>query len=887
MPVEAKRVAPELPFNQEAEKVVLGSAMIKKDYCLDVLNSLEQQDFFLGRHQIIYQAISALSMRNVSVDVLTVAEELQNLKELENIGGAKYLAECTNKVVASSTLTHYIGIVQDNAVLRKMLTTIRAIDNTYLHEEIENINDFILDSENKFKDSIAKRHISNFLTTKEIAPIFEQGLERLQDQDNDTDVIGVTTGYDRINHITQGFKGGELIIVAARPSVGKTALCLNFAYRIATRAKKAVAIFSLEMSKEDLFNRLVSISSCVSARDIKSGKINKTASERLKVMNGIKEIANSKIYIDDTPSIKLNDIIAKATKLQAHEPDLGLIVVDYLGLVSIATKGKGIDNRQEEVRRISLALKALARDLNVPVIAVSQLSRAVEQRDSKRPMMSDLRDSGNIEQDADIVMLLYRGDYYDSSKKNGTNNAANKKGGQLTDRDKFELAKAQKEKELGSEIPGNASYTEVIIAKNRSGQTGTARLFFYKDYVRFGTSEVVKQIKETSSSDGSSVKIVINKIVMNLETDLVLSVNYSGTGDERKIDTISVDNLKYSGKTLNLTLDLVDFASKANPINATTGFIDFNSVKTLLDFGLNTTLQGYYRLNCDLTLDIIFSGFTAFEYDINFYIYVDGKHAYVYGTIPLKHFIGVTSFDSYILFKGREFKSGTTEFLFEPYTGNGSEDEDGDDVGGYFHILQSIVYKYNLFTTKTEKNYYVTESKNFIETKNMIYYILCDALGLDEWIYNKISSSMDDEGTGSGGNAPDIENIFYGKGQFTYNDGKEPSWDIDLNLGKLLNTSVLGLLQIDIKTLAELDDDGNPVKGYLKEVNVYTEILSGLLKVNADIQLVNAGAASNAKWPTSIQNKYNTVIGYRTALTAAEVKQYMNQRSTPKTWLVS
>ena len=482
-----KKVVNELPFNAEAEKVVLGSAMLKKDYCLDVLKSLEQNDFFLAKHQVMYSAISSLSMRNISVDVLTVAEELQNLKELENVGGAKYLAECTNQVVASSTLTHYIGIVQDNAVLRNMLTTMREIDRHYKEEEIENINDFVLDSENKFKESIAKRHISNFVKTEEIAGIVQQDLEKLQDISTDSDVIGVTTGYDRLNQITQGFKGGEMIIVAARPSVGKTALCLNFAYRIATRAKKAVAIFSLEMSKEQLFNRLVAISSCVSAKDINSGKINRTTNERLKVMNGIKEIANSKIYIDDTPSIKLNDIIAKATKLQAHEPDLGLIVVDYLGLVSIASKGsRGIDNRQEEVRRISLALKALARDLNIPVIAVSQLSRAVEQRDTKRPMMSDLRDSGNIEQDADIVMLLYRGDYYDSSKKNSAvNEAANKKGGQLTERDKFELAKKKKEEELGSEIPGNASYTEVIVAKNRSGATGIARLFFYKDYLRF------------------------------------------------------------------------------------------------------------------------------------------------------------------------------------------------------------------------------------------------------------------------------------------------------------------------------------------------------------------------------------------------------------------
>lgn len=480
-----KKATSLLPYNQEAEKVVLGSAMLKKDFLNDVISSVEEQDFYLGKHQLIYRAIKALFEEHKDVDVLSVAEQLQNYKELENIGGAKYLGECTATVVASSTLNQYIQIVQDNSVLRNMLTTIRKIDSDYQNEEIEDINDFVLESENKFKDSISRRHVSSFIPTKDIAPIVKQNIKTLQKEDTDSDVIGITTGYDRLNQITQGFKGGEMIIVAARPAVGKTALCLNFAHRIATRAKKAVAIFSLEMDKESLFNRLVAISSCVNCKQINSGKI-KGANEYAKVMSGFKEIAEAKIYIDDTPSNKLSDIIAKSTKLASHEPDLGLIVIDYLGLVQVSgSKGKGPDNRQEEVRRVSLALKALARDLNLPVIVVSQLNRSVEQRDTKRPMMSDLRDSGSIEQDADIVMLLYRGDYYDSAKKNGINEIGNKKGSQLTERDKFELAKAKKEAERGAEIPGNASYTEVIVAKNRSGQTGTARLFFYKDYVKF------------------------------------------------------------------------------------------------------------------------------------------------------------------------------------------------------------------------------------------------------------------------------------------------------------------------------------------------------------------------------------------------------------------
>ena len=475
-----KKVASDLPFNADAERVVLGSAMLSKDYCLNILSSLEEEDFYLGKHQLIYRAISSLVSKGSTVDVLTVAEELINYKELENVGGSEYLAECTNTVVAASTLKFYISIVQDNSVLRKMLIAVREIDSEYRNEELESINDFILQSENKFKESIAKRHISSFVSSEEVAKTAMENLEKLQDEENDSDVIGITTGFERLNQITQGFKKGELIIVAARPAVGKTALVLNFAHRIATKAKKAVAIFSLEMSKEQLFNRLLAMDSTVDCKRINSGRIT-SASDKVRVLNSIKILANSKIYIDDTPSIKLNDIIAKATKLQASEPDLGLIVVDYLGLVQIATKGKAIDSRQEEVRRISLALKALARDLDIPVIAVSQLSRAVEKRDSQRPKMSDLRDSGNIEQDADIVMLLYRQDYYTAKESV----AANKKGGKLTDADKYELAKAEKEKELGTQLPGNASYTEVIVDKNRSGQTGIVRLFFYKDQLRF------------------------------------------------------------------------------------------------------------------------------------------------------------------------------------------------------------------------------------------------------------------------------------------------------------------------------------------------------------------------------------------------------------------
>ena len=478
---KVKKATKDLPFNETAEKVVLGSAMLRKDYLNEVINSLEVEDFFLGKHQSIYRAILALFERVVDVDVLTVTEELINLKELENVGGADYLASCTSEVVASSTLKHYIRIVEDNSVMRSMLNCLREIDREYKEEEIENLNDFVLRSEEFFNKTVARRRVSEFYTTSKIAPEIQANLEKLQDEDNDDGVTGLSTGYEKLNYLTQGFKPGELIIVAARPSVGKTALCLNFAQRVA-KSNKAVAIFSLEMSKEQLFNRLLAISSMVSASNIQSGKI-KTAKERANILEGMKELSRSKIYIDDTPGIKLNDIIAKSTKLLANEKDLGLIVVDYLGLVQLASKSKGAESRQEEVRRISLALKDLARNLNIPVVVVSQLNRDVEKRDNKRPMMSDLRDSGNIEQDADIVMLIYREDYYSYAKKD--NEIGNKKGGQLSEHDKYELAKQRAEKERGSALPGDAEYCEVIVAKNRNGRTGKVPLFFYKEFLKF------------------------------------------------------------------------------------------------------------------------------------------------------------------------------------------------------------------------------------------------------------------------------------------------------------------------------------------------------------------------------------------------------------------
>ena len=493
-----KRVRNDLPHNTDAEKAVLGSALLSKDALYSVLSLLSETDFYEGKHQILYRVLTSLQAKSVAVDVLTVTEELMNIKELENVGGVEYLQECSDSMVALSSLEFYINIVKDQSVLRNLLITVRDIDNHYRTEEIEDVDSFIAESEERIKIATEKRRISNFKTAEDVAKAVEMALASQQKYE-DENVTGLTTGYDNLNRLTQGFQKTEMTIIAARPSVGKTALALNFAYKAATRKQIPVAIFSLEMASELLVRRLVAAASNVELKKISTGVM--TGQERAKVASAIKEVGSAPIFIDDSPGIKLMDIIAKSRQLQAKHPDLGLIVIDYLGLIQTGNSSKGNDSRQEEVRKISLALKGLARDLKVPVVVLSQLSRDVEKRDTKKPMLSDLRDSGSIEQDADVVMLLYREDYYKGSRKEVS--GANKKGGQLSNSERFELAKAEQEKRLGASIPGDASYIEINVAKNRNGQTGVVGLFFYKAFGRFDAPppEWEEQMRNITAND--------------------------------------------------------------------------------------------------------------------------------------------------------------------------------------------------------------------------------------------------------------------------------------------------------------------------------------------------------------------------------------------------
>lgn len=471
----------DLPFNAQAEQAVIGSAMLSRDALYSVLSSLKEEDFFLAKNQIIYRAMKNINAKKIEVDVLTMTEELMNMKELENVGGVDYLRTCTDSMVALSSLDFYIGIVSDQSCLRSLLLAVRGIDERYKTEEIDNIGNFIVESEEKIKNATEKQRISSF---KKIDEVTEKVALDINAVHSDNECTGLTTGYKSIDSLTAGFQKGEVTILAARPSVGKTALALNFAFKAATLAHAPVAFFSLEMNSDLLVKRLIASASTISLKDINLGRVK--ASERQALNDAIKKVSNAPIYIDDSPGIKLMDIINKSrklqAKLQAQQKELGLICIDYLGLINVSDSAKNPDARHEAVRKISAALKDLARELKVPILVLCQLSRDVEKRDNKKPMISDLRDSGSIEQDADVIMLLYREDYYKGYKNTAS---SNKKPKDMSVSERGELNKEISQQQLLEQMPGDASYVEVIVAKNRNGQTGSPHLFFYKAFGKF------------------------------------------------------------------------------------------------------------------------------------------------------------------------------------------------------------------------------------------------------------------------------------------------------------------------------------------------------------------------------------------------------------------
>ena len=459
-----------LPHNTEAEKAVLGGMLRSTVILNDAISHLDVDDFFElnQNHRAIFKAMQSLFKAQKVIDAQTIVNELINNKELDVAGGPEYLLELADSVITFSNMKSYIEIVRDQAILRKFLQTIDEIQVSYLKNEVD--NEFMNIAETKIAKITERRNIGDFRSARTITDVLSKEFETLKVTYDDSSVKGVPTGYPELNRITHGFQKGNYVVLAARTGVGKTAFSLNLALNAAKRGYP-VAYFSLEMSAEDLFKRLVSGESNVEYNTVLTG-LRLTPNNRLKLQQTCQQLSTLDFYVEDTSGINIIDLMAKVRKLKAQVPDLSLIFVDYIGLVTTSSKRKN-DSRSLEVQEISTSLKKLALELQIAIVAVAQLNRKVEERGGE-PMLSDLRESGSLEQDADIVILMYEAKAEKVKKfgKSAEDNAADQINSAL---------ETLAIKEGGN----NAKFVTIKIAKNRAGQQGKVNLLFRKDYVKF------------------------------------------------------------------------------------------------------------------------------------------------------------------------------------------------------------------------------------------------------------------------------------------------------------------------------------------------------------------------------------------------------------------
>lgn len=433
-----------MPFSLEAEQSVLGSAFLSKYALQKMCDELNSDDFYLESHVKIYDVLYQLNEEGAPVDITIVTDRLEKNKTLASVGNIEYLVEIINSVPSASNIDYYINIVHEKAILRKLINVSESIvSDSYL--ENGNVNDILDGAEMKIFNVVKTRKSSEFHKIQDVVYKAQENLEKLCNQKGE--ITGLATGFYEIDKLTSGLHENELIIIAARPAMGKTAFALNVATNVAKTTNKAVAIFNLEMNAEQLVMRMFSSLGQIDGNRIRNGRLDNN--DWSKLSEGISKLADTNIFIDDTPGISIGDIRSKCRRLAASKDGLALVVIDYLQLISGSSKYSG--NRQQEVAEISRSLKTMALELGVPVIALAQLSRAVEGRDDKRPLMSDLRESGSIEQDADIVAFLYRDDYYNKEAR----------------------------------MDGNISISEFIVAKHRNGPTATIELLFKKNTSTF------------------------------------------------------------------------------------------------------------------------------------------------------------------------------------------------------------------------------------------------------------------------------------------------------------------------------------------------------------------------------------------------------------------
>ena len=432
------------PHDIEAEQAIIGSMLTDKDAVIAAVEVLQEQDFYREDNKIIYSAILNLYKNAEPIDIITLKSELKSMGKFEAVGGLEYIVQLPDKVPTTSNVEQYIKIVEEKSMLRALIKTADELI-TLGYDPTQEVEQVIDTAEKKIFQVMQKKNQKGYSSIKDILVDTFTQLEQLYNQKES--ITGVPTGFVDLDYRTSGLHNSDLILVAARPAMGKSAFALNIATNAAVRAKVPVAIFSLEMSKEQMTNRILCSEAMVDSAKVRTGKIDDDEWAKLAATSG--ELSEAGIYIDDTPGISIMEIRAKCRKMKL-EKNIGLVVIDYLQLVQGSNKKGG--SREQEIAEISRSLKILAKEIDVPVIALSQLSRAPEQRIDHRPMLSDLRESGSIEQDADIVMFLYRDDYYneDTEKKN---------------------------------------IAEVIIAKHRSGATGTVELLWLANYTKFANIE--------------------------------------------------------------------------------------------------------------------------------------------------------------------------------------------------------------------------------------------------------------------------------------------------------------------------------------------------------------------------------------------------------------
>jgi replicative DNA helicase len=444
------------PQNIEAEQAVLGAIFLEPSSLTLASEILMPEDFYRASHQKIFNVMLKLADKGEPVDLVTVTAELADAKLLEEVGGVSYLSDLANSVPTAANIEYYARIVEEKSLLRRLIRTATNIAQDGYTREDE-IDVLLNEAERSILEVSQRKRTGMFQNIKDILVQTYDNIEMLHNRKGE--ITGIPTGFTELDRMTAGFQRSDLIIVAARPSVGKTAFALNIAQNVATKTDENVAIFSLEMSAQQLVMRMLCAEGNINAQNLRTGSL--TPEDWGKLTMAMGSLSNAGIYIDDTPGIRVSEIRAKCRRLK-QEKGLGMVLIDYLQLIQ--GSGRNRENRQQEVSEISRSLKALARELDVPVIALSQLSRSVEQRQDKRPMMSDIRESGSIEQDADIVAFLYRDDYYDKETE-------------------------------------NKNIIEIIIAKQRNGPVGTVQLAFIKEYNKFVNLE--RRYDETQIPPGA------------------------------------------------------------------------------------------------------------------------------------------------------------------------------------------------------------------------------------------------------------------------------------------------------------------------------------------------------------------------------------------------